>query len=89
MNNPDKQSQQRNLVALLALLLLTVLSANIRYTESLSLSLLALLFVVFKAWFVTHYFMELSHAPSLWCNLLFSYIVIIPSVLGIIYYVAR
>lgn len=84
-------SNKKNTLSWLWLLALTIISVYVGEVLELfnvqkNLFILIVLFIVFlKGQQIIDVFMELKHAPKLWRRLLLAYVVLLPSVIGLIY----
>jgi len=84
---------KQNTLAFLILIVLTlscVIFTNMNndislFSSSTSLWLI-ILATIYKGYKITDIFMELQTAPTLWRLLISSYVILIPSIIGIIYW---
>jgi len=84
-------ANQKNTISWLWLLALTVISVYIGqflelFNTQKSLFIIVVLFIVFlKGQQIIDIFMELEQAPKLWRRLLLAYVILLPSIIGLIY----
>lgn len=82
---------KKSTLSWLWLLVLTVISTYVGqflelFTLDKNLFIIIVLFIVYlKGQQIIDIFMELKQAPKLWRRLLLSYVVLVPSIIGLIY----
>ncbi len=86
-------SNKKNIISWLWLIALTVISVFVSQFIDLfnlqkSLFIIIVLSIVFlKGQQIIDVFMELKHAPKLWRRLLLAYVILLPTIIGLIYLV--
>jgi len=91
MNNNTRLLQRLAITLLLTLTLVSALLgwlfSGTDFSSQTTLLWAVWLSVMVKGQQITDIFMELSHAPRLWRTLFLSYVIVLPLILGLIYWI--